>query len=150
MNSNSPIRSHGPSHLLQLWVFWLVLSVMLAQILGQLHAVKHVIQPYGQVSAVHGVGAHEAHVAHDQHDGHHAGHHVEPYDEGLLDALFVSHGSASDCRLYDHLCDGKAMPSVVAAVLPIVLPSQQVAIFAGDALARWAALFDARGPPLTV
>jgi hypothetical protein len=41
------------------------------------------------------------------------------------------------------------MPAVALMALPVVLPSFAVAIFAGEALARWAALFDARGPPLT-
>lgn len=114
---------------------WLMLSLLLSQSLGQLHSVKH----GGLVAAAHAAGEHEAHDIHHRHD-----------DDGFLDLLFSSHGNASDCRLYDHLSDGQAMPLVLAAPLPIVLPSRLVAIFAGDALARWAALFEARGPPLTV
>ncbi len=41
------------------------------------------------------------------------------------------------------------MPAVALLSLPMALPSLLVAIFQGEALARWAALFDARGPPLT-
>jgi hypothetical protein len=117
------------------WALWLALSLLLSQSLGQLHSVKH----GGSVAAAHAAGEHEAHDIHHTHG-----------DESFLDLLFSSHGNASDCRLYDHLNDGQSMPLIVAAPLPIVLPSRLVAIFAGDALARWAALFDARGPPLTV
>lgn len=116
------------------WLFWLVLwvmatSLLLSQSLGQLHSVKH----GGQATVV--LAASEQATQKIHHPG------------GFLDQLFSSHGSASDCRLYDHLSGGQAMPLMLAASLPIVLPSLLVAIFAGDALARWAALFDARGPP---
>lgn len=134
MSSNPPINLNCGPRVLQLRVLWLVLSLLLSQSLGQLHAVKH----GGQVSTVHAVGEHEVHDAPHGHDG-----------DGFLDLLFSEHGSASDCRVYDHLSDGQSMPFLLVVPLPIVLPSRLVAIFAGDALARWAALFDARGPPLT-
>ena len=107
------------------------MSLVLSQSLGQLHSVKHA----GQATAVHAVGEQVTQEIHQ-----HA---------GFLDLLFSSHGSASDCRLYDHLTGGQALPLMLAMPLPMVLPSLLVAIFEGDALARWAALFDARGPPLT-
>ena len=142
MSSNPPINPGNNRNLAQLWVFCLVLSLLLAQTLGQLHAVKHVIQRVGVTAVAPGVGAHGGHKAHDAHAGKNG--------ESFLDELFSSHSSTADCRLYDHLSDGQAMPLLFATALPIVLPSRLVAIFAGDALARWAALFDARGPPLTV
>ncbi len=113
----------------RLWVLWLVLSLILSQSLGQLHAVKHAGKLGVQTTTVHAAGKQRA--------------------GGIYDLLFSSHSSASDCRLYDHLSHGQAMPHVLALPLPVVLPSLLVAIFAGDALARWVALFDARGPPLT-
>ena len=66
-----------------------------------------------------------------------------------LGVLFSSHTSASDCLLYDQASHGSAALHVMVFTLPVLLPSFAVAIFAGDALARWAALFDARGPPRT-
>ena len=66
-----------------------------------------------------------------------------------LGVLFSSHTSASDCLLYDQASHGGAALHVMGLTLPVLLPSFAVAIFAGDALARWAALFDARGPPRT-
>jgi hypothetical protein len=125
-----------------LWALWLLLSLLLSQSLGQLHAVKHAGKHGGPAAVAHASGKHVAHSAHSAHHEHH--------DHGALEGLFSSHGSDSDCRLYDQLSDGQAVPLVVVAALPVVLPSLLVAIFAGDALARWAALFDARGPPLTL
>jgi hypothetical protein len=116
------------------WVLWLALSLLLSQSLGQLHAIKH----GGLIAAAHTTGKYGAQER--QENQHHA---------GFLDLLFSSHGTPADCRLYDQLSDGQAMPLLLAAPLPMVSPSLLVAIFAGDALARWVALFDARGPPLT-
>ncbi len=138
MSSGPSINRASNPKVLRLWVLWWVMSLLLSQSFGQLHALKH----GGQATTAEIAGAHEAHHAHHGH-GH------EHDDGGFLDLLFSEHGSASDCRLYDHLSDGQAMPLVLAGPLPIVLPSLLVAIFAGDALARWAALFDARGPPVT-
>jgi hypothetical protein len=116
------------SRLLRFWVFGMLVALLLSQSLGQLHAVKHP-----------GLnGENEAASVHASHD-----------HEDFFDQIFSSHSSGADCRLYDQLGDGHAMPGVAAVVLPVVLPSLLVAIFAGEALARWAALFDARGPPLT-
>ena len=126
-----PIKSGRQNAPQWLWAFCLVLSLLLSQTLGHLHAVKHGAKLDSALAA--------AQVTNHDRDG-----------SGFLDLLFVSHSSHSDCRLYDQLSDGQAMPLLVVLPLPIVLPSQLVAIFAGNALARWAALFDARGPPLTV
>ena len=128
------------------WVMlWLALSLLLAQSLGQLHAVKHATKYGGLVVAAHAAGQHEAHETQETQETQETNHH-----DGFLDLLFSSHGNASDCRLYDHLSDGQAGTLILAAPLPIVSPSLLVAIFAGDAIARWSALFDARGPPLAV
>ena len=67
----------------------------------------------------------------------------------VVNALFSSHNGEADCRLFDQASHGSAVTSPVVVMLPVVLPSLAVAIFQGEALARWAALFDARGPPLT-
>jgi len=142
MSSNPPINLNSNPKVLRLWILWLALSLLLSQSLGQLHSVKHAVKHGGLVAAAHVAGEHEVHEAHDAHHRHD--------DGGFLNLLFSSHDNASDCRLYDHLSDGQAMPFIVTAALPIVSPSLLVGIFAGDALARWAALFDARGPPLTV
>lgn len=66
-----------------------------------------------------------------------------------VNALFSSHNGENDCRLYDQASHGSIVPQVAVLALPVVLPPLAVAIFQGEALARWAAFFDARGPPLT-
>lgn len=65
-------------------------------------------------------------------------------------AAFSSHRQDTDCQLYDQCSHGAGVANLVHQLLPVLLPPSQVAIFQGNALARWAALFDARGPPLTV
>jgi hypothetical protein len=66
-------------------------------------------------------------------------------DHGLS-ALFGAHSDA-DCRLYDQLSHGPAALCVPALVLPALLPAATFLYLEGEALARWVALFDARGPP---
>ncbi|MDP9897018.1 hypothetical protein J2W32_006133 [Variovorax boronicumulans] len=70
----------------------------------------------------------------------HAGH-------GVV-GLFGDHTDA-ECRLYDQLSHGSSVPGVPLVVLPVLLPSATFAYLQGEAIARWVALFDARGPPST-
>jgi hypothetical protein len=64
----------------------------------------------------------------------------------LSEALFGSHADASDCRLFDVLAQ-PALASARLAVLPLPLPTAVLLASHGDFVARWSALFDARGPP---
>lgn len=113
----------------------LTLALLLAQTLGLMHGTLHAPGSASVVSVVT-AGMSKA-------DGGHAG-------QGPLASLFSSHASDADCRLYDQASHGSAALHVASLVLPVLLPSFAVAIFEGEALARWAALFDARGPPLTL
>nr|WP_235510086.1 hypothetical protein [Variovorax sp. Root473] len=71
------------------------------------------------------------------------------HDTGhTLASLFGVHDDA-DCRLYDQLAHGTGVPGVPLVVLPMLLPSATFAFLQGEAIARWVALFDARGPPST-
>jgi hypothetical protein len=63
-----------------------------------------------------------------------------------LSALFGTHTDAQ-CRLYDQLSNGPAALGVPAVVLPALLPAAVFLYLEGEVLARWVALFDARGPP---
>ena len=105
----------------------LALALVLAQTLGLMHRVTH-FAPAGSPPSVH----------HAQSGAH----------TGWVDALFAGHGSDTDCRLYDPL-NHEGAPAVPALVLPLVLTSFFLALAQGDHVARWAALFDARGPPLS-
>ena len=64
-----------------------------------------------------------------------------------LAALFSGHDDEARCRLVDSLTH--AAPDVaVLATAALPLAATTLSSLAGAALARWAALFDARGPPL--
>lgn len=131
---------HAPARPLA-WL--LVFALLLAQTLGLMHGV------------VHG-GVHAPHSSHTRlHDGGQGQPHLHDHgpdaaqNDGWLASLFSSHQGEPDCRLFDQASHGSAAPAVALLSLPMVPPSLVVAIFQGEALARWAALFDARGPPLT-
>ena len=142
-----------------LLVLLLSAALVMAQMLGAVHSTAH----GPAASLIHASGQ----AADDDHEhGHGHGHGHEPNDAHKQDklqnkatassssqfviSLFSSHQTASDCSLYDLASPGGALLAVAHIALPAVLPPMAVAIFAGEALARWAALFDARGPPLTV
>lgn len=121
------------------WLFtaYLVCALLLLQTLGLMHGAVHA-KPHDAV--------HERHSQlHDHADP--AGH-AHPAGGGF-EALFSSHDGNADCRLFDQASQGDAAPALAQFSLPSLPPSVVVAIFQGEALARWAALFDARGPPLT-
>ncbi|NQW93403.1 MAG: hypothetical protein HQ446_05140 [Polaromonas sp.] len=126
------------------------LTTLLALLLA---AVLVMTQTLGVVHGMtHGQSGSALHSHADNHDHHHADVHDEAGGSSrhFLSALFSLHEEASDCRLYDQASHDGALVSVMPLVLPVVPPPFSVAIFQGEALARWAALFDARGPPLTV
>jgi hypothetical protein len=66
---------------------------------------------------------------------------------GALQDLFSSHAEASDCRLFDVLGQPGCAPAAILA-LPALVPASFLALAHAEFIARWAALFDARGPPL--
>ena len=119
---------------------WLLAcTLLLAQTLGLMHGVVHVPSAH-----VHSSG-HEHHHDHaDVVDAADADH-----GTGWLASLFSSHDGDSDCRLFDQASHGSAAPAMAALCLPMVLSSFVFDLSRSEALARWAALFDARGPPLT-
>jgi ABC-type Zn2+ transport system substrate-binding protein/surface adhesin len=111
------------------------------------------------LGVVHGITHGQSGSTLHSHDHDHAHDHTHDHAEvdvgaagkhGFLAALFSLHQEDSDCRLYDQASHDGALVTAMQLTLPVVPPSLSVAIFQGEALARWAALFDARGPPLTV
>ncbi|MDO9401783.1 MAG: hypothetical protein Q7T46_10120 [Polaromonas sp.] len=108
---------------------YLALVLLLAPMLGLMHGL------------VHGAGddrqAAHTHLA----DGH-------AHEHGWLDDLFSAHGDASDCRVFDQLSHGDVLPALPLLALPMVLSSFVFHFSEGEVLARRAALFEARGPPL--
>jgi hypothetical protein len=106
----------------------LVLALWLATTLGLLHRAVH-----GQVGPQQHAGA-----SHEASPQAHAPH-------GLF-AFFGDHTDA-ECRLYDQLSHGPAALCVPPVFLPVTLPAATFAWLEGEALVRWVALFEARGPP---
>lgn len=120
-------------------IYLLMFALVGAQALGFMHAVLHT--PHG---------AAQAHVAVDGHG--HAGHaaHEAAHDgagAGWLHDLFALHDDGTDCRIYDGM-GAQPFACQAAIALPQVAPSQAfLLLLQGGFVARWAALFDARGPP---
>lgn len=61
--------------------------------------------------------------------------------------LFGGHDEEGGCLLYDQLSHGGCLPLPAAVTLPVIAPAFLLQWFQGEFLARWAVLFDARGPP---
>ncbi|NPC57255.1 hypothetical protein [Caenimonas soli] len=112
-------------------LLWLMLfALVAAQTLGLVHRVVHLSQFEGKAEVV---------SVHAQDEGHHS--------HAWTETLFGGHGGESECRLFDQLSHGGCLPSVAVVLLPVTAPLFFLQWFQGEALARWAALFDARGPP---
>ena len=117
-----------------------------------LAAVLVMTQTLGQVHAItHGSSGSSLYSVDEFHDHDHS--HSEagaPSVNHFFASLFSLHLDVSDCRLFDQASHDGGLAMVLKSTLPGVPPPVTVSIFHGEALARWAALFDARGPPLTV
>jgi hypothetical protein len=110
-------------------LLWLVLlALVAAQTLGLMHRVVHVAQfeRQAQVAALHA---------------------YNDSSPSWTESLFGGHDGEPACRLFDQLSQGGCLPAVAALSLPVIAPLFFLQWFQGEALARWAALFDARGPP---
>lgn len=121
---------------------WLLAAALcLASTLGLLHRTVHL------PGVPHATAISAGTVAADRASATTHGHAHGGALHGLL-ALFGGHDDGDlQCRLYDQLSHGSALPSVALLVLPVVLPTAVFDFMQGEALARWVLLFDARGPP---
>lgn len=121
---------------------YLALVLLLAPMLGQMHGLVHGAGGQQAAASLAGPAAEHAHQHGDEHGEHSDGH-------GWLADLFSVHADDSDCRVFDQLCHTDVLPVVPLLALPTVLSSFVFQFFEGEVLARRAALFEARGPPLT-
>ena len=121
--------------LMTLLALLLAAVLVMTQTLGLVHGVKH-----GSSGS----------SLYSQNDGHEHGEAKALGANHFLASIFSLHQDMSDCRLFDQASHGGGLAMAIQSALPGVSPPLTVAIFQGEALARWAALFDARGPPLTV
>lgn len=115
------------------WI--LLLALVLAPALGQLHRIAH------------GSPAATAHVhSHAESADAQADHAHDTQGAGWFAGLFSAH-DLPDCRLYDQLTHADTLPSLPLLVLPLVLTPFLFRRLQREAVARQADLFDARGPP---
>src|SRR6187402_797269 len=64
---------------------------------------------------------------------------------GWAAALQDGHADDPSCQVFDQASQALLCFGVPAPLLPVMLPSQFIQWSLGEAVARWAALFDARG-----
>lgn len=114
-----------------------LLSVLCAHALGFMHGIAHAFHADTAQSAPARLAPEGTHGAN-----------AVP-DSGWLQALFASHEDTGDCRLFDALGQqhGPALctPALSHAQAPCTNLQRRLA---GACVARWAALFEARGPPV--
>lgn len=118
----------------------LALVLLLNQTLGLLHGIVHV------PSITTGSAAHTAQVL----NGAAAVAQFDHDADGFLTRLFSGHSRHDgdpECRLYDQSSHLEAVPGVPVLALPLVLQPFVFSVLPGLAVARWHALFQARGPP---
>jgi hypothetical protein len=109
---------------------WLLAcALVLSQAIALLHGITHMPRLIGDAPVAH-------RLAHDA-------------SSHWTAALFAGHDDASTCRLFDSLSH-TAPPACADLAVPAAIPPYLLPLWAGEALARWAALFDARGPPSPV
>jgi len=65
---------------------------------------------------------------------------------GWIDGLFGDHADPSGCLLFDVIAQPGCAPAY-ALIQPVLLPNAFLAATRAAFVARWSALFDARGPP---
>jgi hypothetical protein len=120
--------------LVRRWCLWFVMAALVvAPALGLMHRIVH----GPQVAIGHELAAHQPQAHADDCD----------HGPGWAASLFSAHDDASSCRLFDQLSHSDVLAGVPALILPLVLTLFLFRRFQRDAVARWAALFDARGPP---
>ena len=119
---------------------YLALALLMVPLMGLMHGIVHGYL-HGQSTAQSQVQA-QASVAQTP-----AGRSLTHAHKGWTDALFSSHGKAADCLVFDQLCHADALHSLQLQALPTPLPNIVLVTLAGDFIARWAALYQARGPP---
>ncbi len=125
---------------------YLALALLMVPLLGQMHGIVHGFS-HGLPSAV--AGANTQQWLQARAEG------VELVHVEVVTAdvprwskkLFAGHDKSADCLVFDQLCQAQALHFQLAQPSPIMFPHAVLVTLAGDFIARWAAFFQARGPP---
>ena len=118
-----------------------MLALLLASTLGLVHGLVHA--PGWQRVQAHQPCSGMAHADDLAAEGDHAG---SPPSHGWLLKLF-DHHDGDQCRLYDQLSGGCALPGVPLIAVLVALPTALFLYFLGQPPALPSALFEARAPP---
>ena len=124
----------------QLMGCYLALALLMVPLLGLMHGIVHG-HSHGLPSTVVSADAQGRAQARVQ---------VQPATvdaSGWAKKLFASHDKAADCLVFDQLCHADALHFLPLQALSAPLPNIVLVTLAGDFIARWAALYQARGPP---
>lgn len=114
------------------WLLACMALLLLSQFLGLAHRIAHGHSAPGE--SVHAPAADAQ--GHGDADGQ------------LLAPLFAGHEEGDpSCQLFDALSHHEAMPSAAPVTLAHAPPGALLRETLGAFVARWAALYDARGPP---
>jgi hypothetical protein len=137
----------------QVMGFYLALALLMMPLLGLMHGIVHGFahdmptalgssqtQRHGQPRVFAGESTHD-------HGHAHALSYQTSSQAGWSNVLFAGHDKAADCLVFDQLCHADALPFLPPPALPTTLTSAVLVTLAGDFIARWAALYQARGPP---
>jgi hypothetical protein len=131
-NPNSPLRSD------LLWLASLVLALVCAQSLGFMHRVMHtraaapVVASDTVLTPAAPIAAHAT---------------SERQQKNWPAALFSGHDGQTTCPLFDGVA-GQAIALTAPFEFAVaVLANEQLRWLAAEFIARWAAIFQARGPP---
>ncbi len=127
------LQLDDPSPLYRSLLGLLAGAVLMAHLLGLMHRSLH--GPHTQIAHAHAAAAQHVHAG------------ATGADANGVAALFASHDDESKCRLFDSLTQGGPQAGSASVVLMPASPGLLLSL-AGEALARWAALFQARGPPV--
>ncbi|HEX2541398.1 MAG TPA: hypothetical protein VHM00_09985 [Caldimonas sp.] len=109
----------------------LLLALVVVQTLGFAHRIVHAPSPAVSASPSHEEGGNPEERSHG------------------AAALFPAHDDDAGCRLYDGVGHQVFAPPAALVVASLIPASEHVRRLAADFVARRAALFEARGPPLS-
>ena len=122
---------------------YLALALLMVPLFGLMHGIVHGFS-HGLSSVL--VSANTQHHAQPRAES--AEHRMATADAvSWSEKLFAGHNKAADCLVFDQLCESQALHFLPLQVLPTTLSSFVLVTLAGDFIARWAALYQARGPP---
>jgi hypothetical protein len=147
-------------NLRQIMGFYLALALLMVPLLGLMHGIVHGFehempaalgsaqtQGHVQPRAFVGESTHDHGHSHADAANSHASPNQATSHQGWSEALFAGHDKAADCLVFDQLCSADVLHFLPSQALPTALTSVVLVTLAGDFIARWAALFQARGPP---